>query len=481
MMIKVYLNQYRKYVNTRVKRILILTGMIAICTLSLMIGGTLTSSIVDVFLTGKTHILYAALIIYLLIESISVLVIFVLLKYIMSGSSDVLKVLNRLPIKPLVKYVSYYFFQIILEIFIPTIFAMLILIPRLVANGFELNFILKIVIVIILQALMISLLMNCIYNTLLLFAIKIKLPYPKNLILLMQIVLSIVVIYVSQKTMLLNMINSQGVKFKYDILYWHTGFLYRLLVSSHFVPSYLLLALVSATIVVGGILSFGLLTNQEGENDNRLLYQLAQPKTMFKNLVIKDLKLMIRYEDVVFLIVTSAIAMIALKFLPLDHIMYLNFLKIIFGLLGSLSLFSYGSELSYMLSYKRFGIVKQQYLSSKFVSCLILTLLVDTLFCLLSFGKLGLVSVLILYFTSLLSCFFSFIIGILFPFTKNSSINQIHLILSGLMLALPLNYMLKLINNWGSIEKIIVYLLLGLGMTLVANDKFKEEWNGELL
>ena len=455
-------------------------GIVLISTLVLITGSILTSNVVDVFLSGKTNILYATFVLYLLIESIGVLVIFVLLKYITSGSSDVLNVLERLPVKPLVKYVSYYLFQIIIEICIPTIFSMLVLIPRLISKGFELDFILKIAIIIMLQAFMISLLMNFIYNILLWFSLRTRLPYPKNLTLFVEILISIIILYFSQKMMLLNIIDTQGVKFKYDILYWHAGFLYKDLVTNSFVPSYILLFLVSVVIGLGGILSFGLLTSDEG-NDNRILYQLPQPKAKFQNLVIKDFKLLIRYEDMLFLIVTLAILIMGLRIFPIERIMYLNFLKIIFGLLGSLSLFSYGFELFHMLNYRRFGITKNQYLVSKLVSCLMLILLVDTLYCLLSFGKIELSSILILYRTSLLSCLFSFIIGILFPFTKNSSANQIHLVLSGLMLALPLNYMLKLINNLGSVERVIIYLLLCFGMILVANDKYRKEWNGELL
>ena len=315
-----------------------------------------------------------------MIESIGVLVIFVLLKYITSGSSDVLNVLERLPVKPLVKYVSYYLFQIIIEICIPTIFSMLVLIPRLISKGFELDFILKIAIIIMLQAFMISLLMNFIYNILLWFSLRTRLPYPKNLTLFVEILISIIILYFSQKMMLLNIIDTQGVKFKYDILYWHAGFLYKDLVTNSFVPSYILLFLVSVVIGLGGILSFGLLTSDEG-NDNRILYQLPQPKAKFQNLVIKDFKLLIRYEDMLFLIVTLAILIMGLRIFPIERIMYLNFLKIIFGLLGSLSLFSYGFELFHMLNYRRFGITKNQYLVSKLVSCLMLILLVDTLYC----------------------------------------------------------------------------------------------------
>ena len=136
---------------------------------------------------------------YLLTESIGVLLIFILLKYVTSDSSDILKVLNRLPIKPLVKYVSYYFFQVILEILLPTIFSMIILVPRLVSKGFETNLILKVSTVIIFQAIMMSLLMNFIYNILLRTLSKIKVPYPKNLSLVIQIALSIIVLYDSQK------------------------------------------------------------------------------------------------------------------------------------------------------------------------------------------------------------------------------------------------------------------------------------------
>lgn len=145
------------------------------------------------------------------------------------------------------------------------------------------------------------------------------------------------------------MVNTQGVKFRYDILYWHTGFLYKSLVSNNFTPSYILLILVSVFIVVGGIFSFGLLTNEQRENGNRLLYQVVQPKTFFENLVIKDIKLTVRHEDVIFLIFTLAIAVITIRILPIDKMTYLNFLKVIVGILGSISLFSYGLELSYIL------------------------------------------------------------------------------------------------------------------------------------
>lgn len=480
-MIKVYLNHYKKFFNTRVKKILFFGGIIAILSLSVTIGSVLTSNVVDVFLSGKTEVLYAALVIYLLTESIGVLLIFILLKYVTSDSSDILKVLNRLPIKPLVKYVSYYFFQVILEILLPTIFSMIILVPRLVSKGFETNLILKVSTVIIFQAIMMSLLMNFIYNILLRTLSKIKVPYPKNLSLVIQIALSIIVLYDSQKKMLLNMVNTQGVKFRYDILYWHTGFLYKSLVSNNFTPSYILLILVSVFIVVGGIFSFGLLTNEQRENGNRLLYQVVQPKTFFENLVIKDIKLTVRHEDVIFLIFTLAIAVITIRILPIDKMTYLNFLKVIVGILGSISLFSYGPELSYILTYKRLGISNYQYVISKFVSCIMLILIVDTLFCLLSFGKIEFSSFLNLYVISTLSCFFSFIIGILFPFMKNSSATQINLVVSVLALILPLNYFLKLINNLGSVEKGLVYLLLCVGIAVVANNKFNEDWNGEIL
>lgn len=206
------------------------------------------------------------------------------------------------------------------------------------------------------------------------------------------------------------MVNTQGVKFRYDILYWHTGFLYKSLVSNNFTPSYILLILVSVFIVVGGIFSFGLLTNEQRENGNRLLYQVVQPKTFFENLVIKDIKLTVRHEDVIFLIFTLAIAVITIRILPIDKMTYLNFLKVIVGILGSISLFSYGLELSYILTYKRLGISNYQYVISKFVSCIMLILIVDTLFCLLSFGKMEFSSFLNLYVISTLSCFFSFII-----------------------------------------------------------------------
>lgn len=192
MMIKVYLNHYRQFFNTNGKKMLLFLSIMIISFLSIITGNSLTGNIINVFLSGKTSILYAAIVIYLLIESMGVVLIFVLLKYVTNDSTDILKVLSRLPIKPLTKYVSYYLFQIIVETFTPIVFSMIILLPRLIAKGFEVHFIIELSLILIVQALMISLLMNFIYNVLLKIFKEISLPYPRNLSLFIQIILSII-------------------------------------------------------------------------------------------------------------------------------------------------------------------------------------------------------------------------------------------------------------------------------------------------
>lgn len=171
---------------------LLFLSIMIISFLSIITGNSLTGNIINVFLSGKTSILYAAIVIYLLIESMGVVLIFVLLKYVTNDSTDILKVLSRLPIKPLTKYVSYYLFQIIVETFTPIVFSMIILLPRLIAKGFEVHFIIELSLILIVQALMISLLMNFIYNVLLKIFKEISLPYPRNLSLFIQIILSII-------------------------------------------------------------------------------------------------------------------------------------------------------------------------------------------------------------------------------------------------------------------------------------------------
>lgn len=481
MMIKVYLNHYRQFFNTNGKKMLLFLSIMIISFLSIITGNSLTGNIINVFLSGKTSILYAAIVIYLLIESMGVVLIFVLLKYVTNDSTDILKVLSRLPIKPLTKYVSYYLFQIIVETFTPIVFSMIILLPRLIAKGFEVHFIIELSLILIVQALMISLLMNFIYNVLLKIFKEISLPYPRNLSLFIQIILSIISIYYSQKMMFMNLMKAQINSFRYDILYWHAGFIYKSLVSNKTTPSYILMASVSLAVIVGGILSFGLLTNGAEESHNRIFYRFAQPKTTFKNLLVKDFKLLTRHEDIIFLIVTLMISVVMVRLFSVDNTFYLTIIKLFFGILGSLALFSYGSELSMMLLYRRLGVSKLNYLLSKFTSCLVLTMIIDLLFCLLSVGRIEFSDLFSLYITSILSCFFSFIVGLLFPFSKNSSTTQIHLLIVVFIMLLPLNYCLKLVNSLGDIEKGILCLSLGISIILLGNNKFKEDWNGELL
>ena len=108
-------------------------------------------------------------------------------------------------------------------------------------------------------------------------------------------------------------------------------------------------------------------------------------------------------------------------------------------------------------------------------------MIIDLLFCLLSVGRIEFSDLFSLYITSILSCFFSFIVGLLFPFSKNSSTTQIHLLIVVFIMLLPLNYCLKLVNSLGDIEKGIFCLSLGISIILLGNNKFKEDWNGELL
>ncbi|KEI49435.1 membrane protein [Enterococcus faecium UC8668] len=477
MLSKVYRNKINQVLNSKEKRIGMFLSVFIIIGISALLANILTHDVVSIFLNGNLEILYSAILTYLISLSIFTFSIFIVLKFLDPDESKILKNLDRLPISKLAMYIGYYSFPLSIQVAIPSILFSIIIIPQLVTNGISVSLSLRIAGIFLLQSIFITLLMNLSYNILFFLGIRMKIPFAKSVSLLVQTIIILRIVVTLLENIQNILLNYET--FSYNILFWNLGFLGHIILENTFSVNLLLLVLVELVMFIACIHSFALLSSIQDKNEyqSKVFAKINNSKSLNISLILKDMKLLLRSENTILLI----LLLLGLNtFTLLSHLPILGILiKIDAGLLGTLGFLSYGVDEKMLSFYRILGVKRSQYFLGKFISTFVVTsffFLLMLLFkvpslreCLFGLGILA---------TSTLS---SIILGVFFPYSKENPLSQTSLILVCVLGLFPITYLINLFNSYSSIIQIILVTIFIVTGFIITNHVFNTKWEKERL
>jgi hypothetical protein len=481
MIYKVYFNKYRSYFDTNKKKVLSIVSLIAILGISITTGNMLTAEIIDVFLNGNDHILYSAIITYLVSESSLVMLVFLFAKITMPENSNIFQVINLLPISATIKNFSCYSFQIIAEITIPTLLYMSILLPKMIIKTINFKIILSLIFIFILQAVFMAMLFNAIYNFSLFIFDKLKFGYLHSYALFLNIIFFFFLIWIQFKNFEHILLNYS--KFDYGLLHWCSGFMGKMLNGKNYQVSISIIIFLFIIIFFVGIISFNFLRNISAQiRPTSIFMNVFHPSSKIFSMVLKDVKLLLRLENVVFLLIILLISQILMFIFKMDLEMKKYFLKIFISVSGGIAVFSFGSDYCNILFYKLLGIQKKIFIFSKFISSSLISGILTFYLLLINFRCIETFFDLFKFiFISLLSTVILLAIGVIFPFTKTNSFSQTIVSILGFILFFPISYFFKVLEHFSYLWKVGSIFCISLIFFVIVANVFNKRWNGDYI
>ncbi|MDR0676538.1 MAG: hypothetical protein LBF97_05830 [Elusimicrobiota bacterium] len=481
MIYKVYFNKYRLYFDTNKKRVLSIVSLIAILGISITTGNMLTAEIIDMFLNGNDHILYSAIITYLVSESSLVMLFFLFAKITMPENSNIFQVINLLPVSAIIKHFSCYSFQIIAEVIIPTLLYMSILLPKMIIKAISFKIILTLIFIFILQAVFMTMLFNAIYNFSLLIFDKLKLGYAHSYSLFSNVIAFFLLIWIQFKNFEHILLNYS--KFDYGLLHWCSGFMGKMLNGKDyqvFIPIIIFLFII---IFFAGITSFNFLRNISAQiKSTSIFMNVFHPSSKILSMVIKDVKLLLRLENVVFLLIILLLSQLLMFIFKIDLEMKKYFLKIFISISGGVAVFSFGGDYCNIPFYKLLGIQKRIFIFSKFTSSLLISGILTVSLLLINFRCIETFFDLFRFiFILLLSTLILLAIGVIFPFTKTNSFSQAIVSILGFSLFFPISYCFIALEHFSYFWKMGLIFCISLIFFVIVANVFNKRWNGDYI
>lgn len=470
---KIYVKKFINYFDSKLKRIAFIGVMILVFIAVVITGNVLSSEIVDLFLNGKTSVLYSATITYLVGESTLVIVLFILLKYTSSETSNILKVIKGLPVSNWIKFLGYYSIQVLVNIIIPPILYIIILIPKVIMSGIKSEIVFLLIFMFIAQSIFITSICNFTYNSLLFFANKLKIPFARGIVLLAQLFAFLIYLYCQISTFEILLLDYGS--FHNNILTWFSGIVGSILNGSQYKIFYIMFWLCPVLSVLFSVASFQLLSNIESEIEySRALHTIKQPHNSFFNYLIKDVKLLIRSENVAFLLILFFVSLIGISILNINMKMRIVIIKIMSSLISSIALFSYGLDSKHLVLYKFLGQTKKEFICSKILSSLIISFSAVSILFLTNLNYF--IHVVPVMMVIILTTAISFSLGVFFPFSEEGSFSQINVSIAVFFAIFPVSYLMNMINSFSSIEQIIIYICIILFWGILTMNSFNKNW-----
>ncbi|MDR0614447.1 MAG: hypothetical protein LBF82_00525 [Lactobacillales bacterium] len=481
MIYKVYFNKYKAYFDTGKKKVLSLVSFIAILGISITTGNMLTAEIIDVFLNGNDHILYSAIITYLASESSLVMLFFLFAKITMPENSNIFQVINLLPVSAIIKHFSCYSLQIIAEVTIPLLIYMSILLPKMIIKTINFKIILLLIFIFILQAIFMAMLFNAIYNFSLFMFDKLKFGYAHSYALFLNIIVFFLLMWIQFKNFEHILLNYS--QFDYGLLHWCSGFMGKMLNGKNYQVSISIITFLFIIIFFAGIISFNFLRNISAQiKSTSIFMNVFHPSSKILSMMLKDVKLLLRLENVVFLLIILLISQILMFIFKIDLEMKKYFLKIFISVSGGVAVFSFGSDCCNIPFYKLLGIQKKIFIFSKFVSSLLISGILTISLLLINFRCIETFYDLFRFiFILLLSTLMLLSIGVIFPFTKTNTFSQAIVSTLSFILFFPISYFFKVLEHFSYLGRLGLIFCISLIFFVIVANVFNKRWNGDYI
>ncbi|WP_342081822.1 hypothetical protein [Enterococcus hirae] len=479
MIITVYRNKLKQLIDTTAKKIFSYIFVLSMIGISTFLANVLTKDVIVLFLNGDSKILYSAVLTYLISLSVITFFLFVILKFIDPNNSKILKVLDSLDLKPHIKYIGYYSFQLIIEIVIPFLMFSIIIVPHLIQHDVSIHIPIIISALFFSQSLFITTISHISYNCLYFMGSRIKIPYIKSFILLIQTVIMARVGFNTITNMHMFLVNYD--LFPNHLLIWNGGLVGKLFIGDSFIVNNILIISSQIISIIICIFSFTLLSGVERNDEyhSKILWSLQSPMNRYLSLFFKDVKLLLRSEN------TSLLLFILYGlniFIFISETSIPPFLLLKFNalLIATLPFPCYGIDNKMLTFYKFLGIGKYTYILSKLLSAYFIGVILFLTTCVvasLDSWKELFIS-LSIFTVSTICCF---ILGIAFPYNKNNPSSQISLIFLGTVGLFPISYLINKFSVFSfSMQLFLIVLLLLIGI-LVTISIINFRWEKESL
>ncbi|AOH57408.1 hypothetical protein ABE28_023965 (plasmid) [Peribacillus muralis] len=475
LILQTWKKEFSKLIDNFPKLLILSLFLLTISGTGALISYQITSDLVQVFLTNSIE---TTLPIALTINmSLMSFVLFIIFKLLTQDDDMYSTMFAWLPVNTFEKNLGFFLPYVIVVSIIINFLLTLLFLPSLYVNNFGIGNILLTYLVVNLQVILILSLANIIYNTLFYLTNKLKIPFNKNLTIILMI--TMVFYYYT-----INFIDVEAYlteEFKIDLFSLMTT-IYAATTNS---VSNVLNLLFLSLIVFGAIINLNFLsfymvsTNIEKQYIKPIQFTKFKDNIFF-NLIKKEILCQTRDVNNILNLITS------LSIIFLVKIYFGNGYNemILLGsstIVGLVAFSSYANSKSYLPLYKIYnlsnfrvhsakllGLIQLAILQFVFISIITFTFVEDWLVYLYSLGMI------------IGSILMFFILGTLFPVSKNSVLTNVLTIVVLVIVALPLfiivNYVSSLISpTWN----ILFILCIGLIMIMLSSIIFKWRLNNE--
>lgn len=478
LLFKLWLKYIKEILNSKSKIVLFISLSLFIFISACLVSYFFTNEILSLFLSGELRLIYLLLLTSMVSISSFSFAIFAFINNVTPEQNIVTRLLSCFPIRTINRRLGYYAPQVLIIVSSSLLFGLILYLPSMIFNKISFGIIASFYICIFLQSIFITILLFFIYNVLFFITQKIKLPYHKNITLIILTFISI--LYVFSYFGKINDLAINYNTFSYNLLNITAPIFLSLLGIHNFVSvNYLLVAAIVIMFFIGFYLSLLIRDCPEEKNPSKIFWFIPMPKNKFISMVLKEFKVQIRNEEIIVFNIFILIISLMLRFrfnLTLTTPLVIG---VCAAISGSSAINSFGIEKDMLPLYKTTGVRLITYIISKLLGSFLLSLTMYAALLIILFSpSVSITSVVSGILILLTTVLILYLIGVIFP-VSNQSPPYMQGILVFLMIPFmfPASYLVNKLSNISPLITVILILLMELILILSIISVTRKTWS----
>lgn len=467
--------EFTKLIDTFPKLLFLLLFVLTMCVIGAYISYQITSDIVQVFLTyGMRTTLPLALAVNM---SFFTVVLFIIFKMLTPDDDMYSKMFAWLPINTFEKNLGFFVPYLLVVFIIVNFLLTLLFFPSLYVNNYGWGNILLTYLVINIQVFLILSSANIIYNILFYITNKLKIPFNKNL----TIILMLTILFYYYTANYIDVQNYLTGKFTVDFFSLMTTIFAAATDSAENISYLLFLSFMIFVIAITlNFLSFYMISTNIEKQYMKSLQLTKFKDNIFINLIKKEILCQSRDINNLLTLITT-ISIIFLVKLNFGH----EFNEIILfassAIVGLAAFSSYANSRSYLPLYKIYNLSNLKVHSAKLLGLIQLAIFQFAFISIITFSIVDDWHVYLYSFkTTIGSTLIFFILGTLFPVSKNSVLTNVLTIVVLIIIAFPMLIIVNYVSaSISSTWNVLFMASIGLMMIIISSMTFKWRLNNE--